>query len=222
MYTECSEIDSQSRAFGETNDCTVRAITAVTGLPYGQVHKVCAEHGRRKRRGMYDYQWKAAIRALGYDLIDRTDEVRRAGGKTTRTVVNCLPTRPHIVWSYRHLSGWTGTKLLDWADGRLKRVQRVFEVVRTDGKPNVQHKGRPTRPTTPKAPRKPRKPRTPAKPIDALLDMLGRGPVTLYAVRTVYGATDKEARSLLGRARTALRKNGMDLVLAGEKTWEAR
>ena len=36
----------------EANDCTVRALAAVTGIPYEQAHAALAAAGRKARRGM--------------------------------------------------------------------------------------------------------------------------------------------------------------------------
>lgn len=215
MITQQSLKDA-SAALNETNDCTVRCISVVTGLPYETVHEVCRQNGRRKRCGMYPRQWKQALKDLGYKLVDRTDEVRRAGGKTTRTVVNVLPTRPHIIHSYRHVSGWDGTKLIDWADGRLKRVQHVYEVVKLDGTPlkgNV--KPRVTPPARPKR-------RLPRREIDitSMYNTADRGGVLkLSNIQAVYGIDNKVARRVVDRIRNALRKNGKELKLVAPKTW---
>jgi hypothetical protein len=122
-------IAASASALRETNDCCVRAITVVTGKTYEEVHAVCARHGRRPRKGMYDHQWIGALRTLGFDIVNRTDEVRRAGGKTTISVGRVLPTKPFIVHTNRHLSGWDGMELVDWAHNRRKVVNAVYEVV---------------------------------------------------------------------------------------------
>ena len=44
---------ASSKAKGEHNDCTVKALTAATGLPYDQCHAALAKHGRKHRKGCH-------------------------------------------------------------------------------------------------------------------------------------------------------------------------
>lgn len=41
-----------SKSFGETNDCTVRTLSIVSGMTYNEAHEVAQRAGRLHRRGM--------------------------------------------------------------------------------------------------------------------------------------------------------------------------
>ena len=45
----------------EHNDCTVRALKVVTGVPYGDAHTLCARIGRRPRKGLSHAQLQALV-----------------------------------------------------------------------------------------------------------------------------------------------------------------
>ena len=48
----------------ENNDCVVRALSLAFNKPYTEVHKACADAGRRPRRGMFRHQTDKAIQTI--------------------------------------------------------------------------------------------------------------------------------------------------------------
>jgi hypothetical protein len=64
--------DVRGLAFGhENNDCTVRAIKHLTGVPYSDSHALCKRLGRRDKRGLNTVQLQgltALPHAYGYKV----------------------------------------------------------------------------------------------------------------------------------------------------------
>jgi hypothetical protein len=56
-----------SRAHNEHNDCTVKALTAATGLSYDECHHALAKQGRKPRKGCHFHTvGKRAAADLGF------------------------------------------------------------------------------------------------------------------------------------------------------------
>lgn len=139
MTHTLSSISNSSRGMNETNDCTVRALAASTGRSYEDCHAALKARGRRNRQGSYDHQWMPAIEDLGFKTIDVSRQIR---GRTIKTAVRQLPRgRKFIVRVRRHIAGFDGVQLLDWADGRQHRIIGVLEVVPNENVTPVVVKG---------------------------------------------------------------------------------
>jgi hypothetical protein len=65
-----------SEGINEHNDCTVVALTTVSGSPYSTVHKVFADHGRRNRGRI---ALKPILQSIAHDLGLTARVVRRSG-----------------------------------------------------------------------------------------------------------------------------------------------
>jgi len=65
-----------SEGINEYRDCTVRALTTVSGAPYATVHSIFAAHGRRNRRGVV---LKDVLQSIAHDLGLTARVVRRSG-----------------------------------------------------------------------------------------------------------------------------------------------
>lgn len=53
---------------GEENDCSVRAVTVLTGKPYEEVHVAFEKAGRQKKGGVNDFQTANALKTLGFQM----------------------------------------------------------------------------------------------------------------------------------------------------------
>lgn len=123
-------IESESRSRNEHNDCAVRAVAIVTGLPYSQVHKVFADNGRKYRKGTpRDVTWKA-IDALGYDC-----EPVRVTAKTGVTLDRdrALQSGRFVVGMTRHLAAVVDGSVIDWTAGRRKQVRDAYRITKKPG-----------------------------------------------------------------------------------------
>jgi len=65
-----------SEGINEHNDCTVVALTTVSGAPYADVHEVFADHGRRNRGRI---ALKKVLLSVARDLGLTARIVRRSG-----------------------------------------------------------------------------------------------------------------------------------------------
>lgn len=111
----------------ETKDCAVKAVTAVTGVHYMDVHSLMAACGRRHRKGTPNHITRAVLDRLGFV----TEEVK-AWSKTVRTLGREFKGRSgtYLVWTSRHILAIKDGEVLDWTNGRLHRVLKV-ECVRS-------------------------------------------------------------------------------------------
>jgi hypothetical protein len=69
-------ISNPAEGFSERRDCTVRALTNVSGAPYAEVHAIFAAHGRKNRRGI---ALKKVLQSVARDLGLVAQVVRRSG-----------------------------------------------------------------------------------------------------------------------------------------------
>lgn len=126
--TEWDSMCEHAKALKETNDCTVKAISAVTGVHYVDVHAMLAKHGRPHRKGAKKHTQYNALRDLGFVLEDV-----KVRSKTIRTLGREFKYRPgnYLVWTRGHVLAIKDGEVLDWTNGRL---HRVIKVVRVKGK----------------------------------------------------------------------------------------
>lgn len=130
-------------SFSEKNDCTVVALALATGLPYAVCHKALADQGRKPGKGAFDFQWKAAAKALGFELRRWTSAEMVAmvqsypkkgiAGITThqpRRFPKCWAnTGKLILHSRRHVSACINGEVQDWAINNSKQVHAIYEVL---------------------------------------------------------------------------------------------
>ena len=69
----------------ETNDCVVRALSLAFNVEYSKVHTMCAEAGRKPRRGMYRNQTNAVIKKLTGKPSVEMDKLPRGKRQTLAT-----------------------------------------------------------------------------------------------------------------------------------------
>jgi hypothetical protein len=104
----------------ETNDCTVRALTAAANIPYEQAHALMAKHGRKFGKGSYhETQAKAYTEAGG--------ELRAIFGTTKGAKY-----RAHTAKDVPHQEGITlGTLIAEIPNGRFVCIMRghAFAIV---------------------------------------------------------------------------------------------
>lgn len=65
-----------TEGFSERRDCTVRALTNVSGASYSEVHAIFAAHGRKNRRGIV---LRKVLQSVASDLGLTAQIVRRSG-----------------------------------------------------------------------------------------------------------------------------------------------
>lgn len=123
--TLMASIADASGRRNENNDCTVRAVAIVTGLPYDQVHAAFSQAGRKHRRGCRRSVTEQACKSLGYAMKSVAHESRTA---VTIEREKRLQTGRYIIGMTAHLAGMIDGKLIDWTAGRRKRVNGVYSL----------------------------------------------------------------------------------------------
>ena len=117
-----------SKDHGETRDCTVKALTATTGLDYGACHKALADQGRRPRKGCHVYQMQAAAKVLGFSMTRKERNTYRAKTMTTAPRDPRLRAGNLICATAGHVAALINGEVIDWTAGRRHRIQDVYIV----------------------------------------------------------------------------------------------
>lgn len=81
----------------EVRDCSVRALTISTGLPYEQVYRVFKEHGRKPKQGVDLHK---IMKSVCKDLKVTARQVKRSG--SLRGFVNKFPIGVYVCTKRGH------------------------------------------------------------------------------------------------------------------------
>jgi hypothetical protein len=117
-----------SVAQNEHRDCTVKALTAATGLTYDVCHAALAKTGRKNRQGCHWYsQGPKAAESLGFNMrrMDRSEY--RAKTMITAGRDRALKSGRFVVQVSRHVAAVVDGKVIDWTEGRRHRVEDIYE-----------------------------------------------------------------------------------------------
>ena len=129
-----NDIVEESKSFQDDNDCTVVAVSLVTGIPYAEAHALMAAAGRKRNKGSNYGIYHPVIINLGFTI----DEIFLTS-KTVRTVERELAQHhggQKILISVRgHVLVWNGKQIADWSAGRTKRIQKAFLVYEIGKRP---------------------------------------------------------------------------------------
>ncbi len=130
---------------GETNDCTVRALTASTGLDYDVCHAQLKKQGRKNRKGCHWFiEGPKAAKALGFTMRQLTRTEYRAKTMISAERDTSLRSGRYCVLVRGHVAAMVEGKIVDWSQGRRHRIKAVYAVTKDAVAP------------TPKAPKIPR------------------------------------------------------------------
>ena len=118
-------------AHGETNDCTVRALTASTGLDYDICHAQLAKQGRKNRKGCHWYtEGPKAAKALGFEMRKMGRDEYRAKTMITAERDTSLRSGRYCVLVRGHVAAMVDGKVVDWTQGRRHKIQAVYAVTK--------------------------------------------------------------------------------------------
>lgn len=134
-----------SRAHGEHNDCTVKALTAATGRTYDDCHKALAKQGRKNRRGCnFHTVGTRAAKDLGF--LMETVDWRDYDAKTCISAERDrkLAKGKFVLQVRGHVAAMVDGKVIDWTEGRRHRIRAVYAFTPIAAKPE---------PKAPKAPK---------------------------------------------------------------------
>ena len=126
MARDYSSIERDSMGMGERKDCAVRAVTAVSNLPYEYVHKVFAECGRKPKRGTPFHVTTKVLKKLNI----WTDWMKPpVGAKTICSLKKKLPKKGRFLVRVRgHILAAVDGNIVDWTEGRRHRIKEFYQV----------------------------------------------------------------------------------------------
>ena len=130
---EMNLVRRSAAELNETNDCVVRAMAYTTGKPYKVVHKVCADLGRRPRRGAYLHRIMVpGLAALGFkSRVVMDDPIQSNGYRYTATSIVRHPDLQsgcYVVEYPGHVGALVYGELMDWTRGKRNQVRRVWAI----------------------------------------------------------------------------------------------
>jgi hypothetical protein len=115
----------ESTGFSEYRDCTVRALVHVSGVPYPQVHKLCADWGRKPRKGFINFHLAAPRMAADLGIELTTVEAPGTLGK----LIAKHPTKTLLVRVSGHAFAVKASIVRDlWPQSALRRVKNAWIV----------------------------------------------------------------------------------------------
>jgi hypothetical protein len=143
------EVSDQAKSIGERNDCSIRAITLVTGLPYETVLKEATRLGRKKGAGTPPWISKRTLENLGFNVVIW-------GNQDIMALINSYPS-PHnrncrfitthhprrfpkawaalkeerlIMYNFSHMLAVVDGEVHDWSVNRVLRMKTIWTVVK--------------------------------------------------------------------------------------------
>ena len=127
---EYQSLNNETRAFGEHNDCVVKAIALVCNVSYNQAHMWCAIYGRKFGQGMFTHDWMLLLADRSYRL-----EHHQVQQKTTYSVLRerRMEQGTWLIFTKHHVAVMKGGKLHDFTSGRQVRILGVMKVHYPEG-----------------------------------------------------------------------------------------
>jgi hypothetical protein len=125
--SKLQQIMRESKKLDEHNDCAVRAVTAVSGMPYRYVHQLFLRYGRH-RRGRTPFSVTLdVLRDLQMEAYPCYRLQHKA--KTVKSLKKVLPAKGRFLIHTRgHLLAAVDGEIIDWTDGRKHRIKSIERV----------------------------------------------------------------------------------------------
>ena len=105
----------------ERNDCTVRALKAVCGVPYSDAHNLCRSLGRQPQRGMKCFQFLHAVLESSHMYGHKVTRVA-FGNTLSRALMFCRQGRYVIITTHHVVACLNGTLYDTRTSGPNSRV----------------------------------------------------------------------------------------------------
>lgn len=136
---------AESSKAGETNDCTVVAFAAVSGVSYEEAHAAMKRQGRKDRKGMWfaESGMQKELEALGLKVVRMRDrdfvDLYPGVHSGLKSITTHHPKRFNKVWANgrtflfftnSHVAAVVNGETIDWSNDRACRVTVLYEVVR--------------------------------------------------------------------------------------------
>lgn len=134
-----NDLCNASAGVGEKNDCSVKAIAAVTGISYEEAIALAAKFGRKARHGMQTPAINEAIISIGFKVtkVDPKTFISRYNRKNIKNVSTFHPERFPEVWKdgktylfyvKGHVAAIIDGVNHDWTEGKSKHAKHIYLV----------------------------------------------------------------------------------------------
>lgn len=126
------EVQGKSIRYRETNDCSVKAVSIVTGIAYAEVLLTFKFFGRKPRKRTPNEITLKVMDYYGFYLkLSRPTNFYngREVQYTMRTIGQHLRKGKYLVFTRGHVAAIVDGKVVDWTEGRCHRVLYVLEVI---------------------------------------------------------------------------------------------
>jgi len=124
MKADLKTIAKESKRLNEKRDCAVRAVTAISNLPYHYVHKAFADSGRIRGHVTQFTVTEKTLKKLNIWIEPHTF--------TAKTIVSLgkeLPKKGrYLVRTSGHILAAVDGEIMDWTKGRRHRIKQVYKV----------------------------------------------------------------------------------------------
>lgn len=118
-----------SGKMGETNDCSVKAVSIACRVPYNVAHDVLRKMGRKHGRGVRMVQIGAAMLELDCTFGTEKHPRQSNGSRWTAASIGRGYPRGYFIVEFRgHVAAMINGVVQDWTDGRRHQVTGVYRV----------------------------------------------------------------------------------------------
>ena len=118
----------ETYAAGEKNDCSVKALAIAANMPYRQAHEIMRKFGRKNRRGAFNFQILAAMRAVGLNLENISNHISNFSTVNRFEQFHGNIKGTFVIFVHNHVLVWKNGKTEDWSAHSRKRIQMVYYV----------------------------------------------------------------------------------------------
>lgn len=143
-----NQMHEDSRFLGEWNDCGVKAVALVCGVPYAEAYFKLKRLGRRDRKGTPWAMIRQAINDFGFEIKVWSTFEKRAliesypgVHKNLQQITTHHPRRFPKAWAplkekrlllgtHKHVACFKDGEVIDWTVNSAKRVWLVWEVTK--------------------------------------------------------------------------------------------
>ena len=136
-YKSCAKVGA---AMKDNGFCSVIALATACQIPHKKAYAVMQDQGRKHKRGAYTSQSEAAVKALGFNWYNVTEDYPEA--KTPISAAKTLPKdKTFMIVVSGHIFTVRNGIVEDWTEGRKHRVKRIYEITSPMSK-NAQRKAK--------------------------------------------------------------------------------
>jgi hypothetical protein len=122
-------VAAASNKMGESNDCSVKAVSIACRVPYNKAHDALKAEGRQTRRGARPTQILRSVEALGCVHEGIINPRQPNGSRYTMSTIGKLCKRGYwMALVNGHIAAVVNGQVEDWTEGRRHQVLAVWKV----------------------------------------------------------------------------------------------